>query len=298
MSEQMITYAKPRRAARIEAEEKELEDLLKAQAEQNKPKEEEPVVKEPEEEIEVEEKPKDKPKAKKPPKDDEEELSGEEKTYKKRYGDLRTHSQNERRELLARIEKLESKNEDVIVPTSEEDFDKFIKQYPQVASFVTTVADKKAKELFSQAETRLSRLDEIQAEVDRKAAEATILEAHSDFNKLKDSDEFHDWAEEQPKWVRDALYENDDDARSVIRVVDLYKIDNGLTPSAKKAKEKSAASSVKSKSSEPDIDKAGKKYVESVVDKMSSDQYEKEQDDILRAIREGNFVFDVTGGAR
>ena len=38
------------------------------------------------------------------------------------------------------------------------------------------------------------------------------------------SDEFHDWVDEQPKWVQDALYENSDDPASVIRVIDLYKI--------------------------------------------------------------------------
>ena len=42
-----------------------------------------------------------------------------------------------------------------------------------------------------------------------------------------ESDTFHDWAEEQPKWVQDALYENADDPASVVRVIDLYKSDKG-----------------------------------------------------------------------
>ena len=45
---------------------------------------------------------------------------------------------------------------------------------------------------------------------------------------IRDSDEFHEWAEEQPKWVQDALYENDNDARSAARAIDLYKADMGI----------------------------------------------------------------------
>jgi hypothetical protein len=65
-------------------------------------------------------------------------------------------------------------------------------------------------------------------------AENVIRKSHPDFDELRDSDEFHNWAEEQPKWVRDALYENMDDPASVIRVIDLYKVDNGYDTSAKK----------------------------------------------------------------
>jgi hypothetical protein len=42
-------------------------------------------------------------------------------------------------------------------------------------------------------------------------------------------DTFHKWAEDQPKWVQDALYENTEDAKSVARVIDLYKVDQGIT---------------------------------------------------------------------
>jgi hypothetical protein len=42
------------------------------------------------------------------------------------------------------------------------------------------------------------------------------MAAHPDFGTIRDSDEFHEWAEEQPKWVQDALYENDSDARSAL----------------------------------------------------------------------------------
>ena len=71
---------------------------------------------------------------------------------------------------------------------------------------------------------------------------------HPDFIEIRQDDAFHTWAEAQPKWVQNALYENIDDAQSVARVIDLYKVDKGIT-NKKKAKpsEKAAASSVKNK---------------------------------------------------
>ena len=36
------------------------------------------------------------------------------------------------------------------------------------------------------------------------------MRLHPDFDEIRDGDEFHEWAEDQPKWVQDALYENDD----------------------------------------------------------------------------------------
>lgn len=296
MSEQMISYAKPRRSARLEREEKELEELMN----QNKaPQEEEEEPKEEVQKENPEPKPEEKDsKSEETQEQEEEDLPKEEKTFKKRYGDLRRHSQKVEQELRDRIEQLEKKNPEVVPPTSDEDLEDWAKKYPQVASIVMTIAEKKAEEKFKGAEERLAQIDELQAEANRKTAEAKITESHPDFGSIRDSDDFHDWAEEQPKWVQDALYENDDDPRSVIRVVDLYKVDKGMTDKDKKNNRKTAATSVKSKASEPDADLSGKKFRESQVAKMSDREYESNEEAIMEAMRSGNFVYDMSGGAR
>ena len=56
---------------------------------------------------------------------------------------------------------------------------------------------------------------------------------HPDFVQIREDDKFHNWAKDQPKWVQDALYENQDDAKSVSRVLDLYKTDMGITKKVK-----------------------------------------------------------------
>jgi len=131
-------------------------------------------------------------------------------------------------------EKLEAAKSDTSVrpPKSDEDIEAWASKHPDVAAIVETIAEKKAAERFADANERFKELDDAKYEATRTRAETEIRKAHSDFDDLREADEFHDWVDEQPKWVRDALYENSDDAGSVIRVLDLYKVDNGLTPSA------------------------------------------------------------------
>jgi hypothetical protein len=138
------------------------------------------------------------------------------------------------------------------------------------------------------------------AEATKDKAEVELMRIHPDFNDIRGSDDFHDWAEEQPKWVQDALYENDNDARSAGRAIDLYKSDKGIGKEIKTKSDKSAALEVSTKNTRTKVDttEAGKKIRESAVQKMSAQQYEKQADTIMEAIRSGNFIYDVSGSAR
>ena len=231
----------------------------------------------------------------------EETLSPEERSFKKRYGDLRRHMQQKEKEWETKLEALQKSSErmGIIPPKSDEDIEEWSRQYPDVAGIVETIAAKKAQEMFERANTRIKELDEAQAEAERVKAENEIRKSHSDFDDLRGSDEFHDWADEQPKWVRDALYENSDDPASVIRVIDLYKSDKGLTNEAKKAKTKAAAKTVTKRSrTEVDLVDANGMIRESEVAKMSDKEFEERSNEINAAMRSGKFVYDVTGSAR
>jgi len=232
----------------------------------------------------------------------EENLSPEEKTYKKRHTDARKYIN----EQDARIKALEQRlnNPDpaagIRPPKSDEDIGAWAEKYPDVAAIVETIAEKKAQEKFSQAEGRLQRIDEINAEAERTKAETEIRKSHSDFDELKASDAFHDWADVQPKWVKDALYENSDDPMSVVRVIDLYKVDNGMDTRGRKSSTKKAASAVVSKRNSASLeqDTSIPKYTESMVEKMSMADYEKNQDAILQASRDNPNFYDISGAAR
>ena len=230
------------------------------------------------------------------------ELTDEEKSFKTRYGDVRRHLAAKEKEYNAKIKELEDQlgqTKKLVPPKSDEDLQAWVNKYPDVAGMVETIADKRAKQMFDRANIQLEELSKAKEEATRSQAENAIREAHSDFDDLRDSDEFHNWVEEQPKWVQNALYENTDDAPSVVRVLDLYKVDNGLTRSDRKNKTKAAASLVdKGSKARVDITESSSKIRESDVQKMSDKDYEKNAEIIHEAIKSGKFVYDISGNAR
>tara|TARA_X000001388_G_scaffold20106_1_gene13285 strand:- start:83 stop:982 length:900 start_codon:yes stop_codon:yes gene_type:complete len=231
--------------------------------------------------------------------------NAEEKTFKKRYGDLRRHSQEKEREFQTQLDELKVQLEkatkkEIKLPKSDEDIETWAKEYPDVAAIVETIAMKKAKEQSDSITKRLKEIDELNAKTAKDKAEVELLKIHPDFTNIRESDDFHEWAEEQPKWVQDALYENSEDARSAARAIDLYKSDRNIGKADKGTSNKSAATEVKTKNtrSVPDAENKANKILESQVQKMSANEYEKQSDTIMEAIRSGNFVYDISGSAR
>ena len=228
----------------------------------------------------------------------------EEKSYKKRYADLRRGSQKAKEDLEKRIGSLESQlkqsaEQEIQLPKSDEDIDSWARQYPDVAAIVETIAIKKAREQQAGLEDRVKEIDAMRESATRDRAEVELLKVHPDFGEIRDSDEFHDWADEQPKWVQDALYENENDARSASRAIDLYKSDMNIKTN-KPSNTKDAAKSVNTRNtrSQPDAEANNNKLSESRVNKMTTKEYEKHQDEIMEAIRGGNFIYDISGSAR
>ena len=264
---------------RIKRDEEELEQLKKAQRG--------------EVEEEVQEEQEDEP------------ANAEEKTFKKRYSDLRRHQQKQAEELKKEIDDLKRQlsvaaQKEMRLPKSDEDIEEWAKEYPDVAAIVETIAMKKAREQATALEERMKVIDEMQMSATKEKAEAELMRLHPDFGEIRDSDDFHDWAEEQPKWVQDALYENDNDARSAARAIDLYKADKGIKSEKKSKKDKGAAEAVSTKNtrSTPQADESSTYLKESQVQAMSPQEYEKRSDEIMEAIRTGKFIYDMSGSAR
>ena len=236
---------------------------------------------------------------------EEEPTTPEEKTFKKRYGDLRRHTQEKEQQFQKQLDDLKEQltkatKKEMKLPKSDEDIQAWAEQYPDVAAIVETIAIKKATEQSNDIKKRLKEIDELNASTVKEKAEVELMKIHPDFDTIRDSEDFHDWAEEQPKWVQDALYENDNDARSAARAIDLYKSDRGISKETKTKNDTSAARSVTSKGTRSTIDAKGSsnKILESSVQKMTAQQYEKNADTIMESIRSGNFVYDVSGNAR
>ena len=236
--------------------------------------------------------------------------NAEEKTFKKRYGDLRRHTQQQQKEHEEKISALESQlskatKAQIKLPKSEKELEAWSNDYPDVAAIIETIAIKKSKEQSKDLEKRLDEINKLQTSAKREKAEAELLSLHPDFQTIRETEEFHTWAEAQPKWIQDALYENETDAHSAARAIDLYKVDHGLEQVSKSNKKKrdtskDAARAIDTKTSKaaPELNKNSGKWKESTVDKMSSEQYEKNADSIMEAIRAGEFIYDISGSAR
>lgn len=236
----------------------------------------------------------------------EENLDPEEQTYKKRYGDLRTHLNNlterhreEIRRMQEQIDTLSKK--EFKLPKSEEELQEFAKQYPDVYKVVESVALKYANEATKTLEKEVLDVRKQALIAAREKAEAKLLKLHPDFDEIRQDPAFHEWAKMQPQFVQDALYKNETDHLAAARAIDLYKADVGITTKktrSKKETAKEAASHVPAgRSSDPtafndDIIK------ESQVAKMSQHEYELNEERIFKAIRAGKFVYDLSGAAR
>ncbi len=280
---------KNKNAERIKKDEEELQELLKAREEGTAPTEEVKEASAPE-------------KGEEATKEDEN-LSKEELSFKKRYGDLRRHMASKDKETEERIKALEDQlskatRNELVLPKSEDEIAEWSKKYPDVAGIVETIADKKARQRAGELDKRVQDIEKMRVEAVKEKAEAELLKLHPDFMDIREDDKFHDWADSQPKWVQDALYENVDDAKSVARVIDLYKIDAGITTKKSDSK-KSAATAVNTRSkASPTADESNNYIRESQVDKMSDKEYAKNQEAIMEAMRSGKFVYDLSGAAR
>ena len=224
----------------------------------------------------------------------EDEPNKEEESWKKRYGDLRRHSQKQKESLEARIAELEKAKTPVnganTPPTNPEDVKAWVEKFPQVAAIIQALAEDKAKTLYGEDIQSLKR----DTEREKRSKEiAKIYKSHPDFDEIKEDDNFHDWAENQPEFIQDFVYKGSSD--QVIWAVSKYKESLEKTPDPSKEAAKAVG---KGGRSAPTSGDGKRRFLESEVDDMSADEYSELEEEISKAIREGRFVYDISGAAR
>jgi len=226
-------------------------------------------------------------------------VGAEEETFKKRYGDLRRHTQTllqQKDQEIANVrQQLETAAKGQIrFPKTDEEIDAWSKKYPDVAKIVDTIAQKRAGEVMDGLRQGEERLRKLETQLTRKDAEQQLLRMHPDFAQIRQDPAFHEWVQLQPSNIQDALYKNNTDARAAARAIDLYKIDTKKS----KSSNKSAAQAVGPTSSTPPPANGNFKYSESMVDKMSSADFAKHEEAIIEAMSSGKFLYDLSGAAR
>tara|TARA_R110002153_G_scaffold75629_3_gene195400 strand:- start:162 stop:932 length:771 start_codon:yes stop_codon:yes gene_type:complete len=228
------------------------------------------------------------------------EPTGEESTYKKRYGDLRRHSQQLMQQKDQEVTRLQDQlssaaKGQIKFPKTDAEIDQWTKKYPDVANIVDTIARKRANEALAEGEKKMENLKKLESKLTRQEAEQALIKLHPDFDSIRRDPAFHDWVAMQPMYIQDALYKNNADATAAARAVDLYKADTKKATSNNRG----AATSVGRTSSGGITPSTGKgNYSESMVEKMSDAEYDKHEAAILESMRGNKFVYDISGAAR
>ena len=217
--------------------------------------------------------------------------------YKKRYDDLKKHYDSKLNEFKSReqelIEEATSNRTEYKAPKSPEELEEFKNNYPDVYEVVETVAHLQSETKAKVLEERLSKLQERENNLVRQSAEKRLTERHPDFEDIRNSDDFHGWAKEQPKSIQDWIYSNASDADLASRALDLFKKDFGIDlpkdMSSSKQTRKSAADmvSTKTKSIEPNQQKV---WSEKEIAAMSIAEFDKYESEISEAMQYGRIV--------
>lgn len=236
---------------------------------------------------------------------EEQSSSQEEDTFKKRYGDLRRHMQQtvdaKDRELEKLRQELRSKEqEEFSLPTSEEEIEAWATKYPEVAKIVDSIAQKRAREASSEVEKNMSDLRKMKQQLEREKAEHELKRLHPDFDAIRSQKGFHDWVSQQPQYLQDALYKNENDAIAAARAIDLYKADMGMITEKRSDSElkKEAAKAVRKGEQSRPSSTPSKQWSESRVAALKPYEYEKFEEEILSAMQNQSFVYDMSGAAR
>ena len=214
--------------------------------------------------------------------------------YKKRYDDLKRHYDDKVNECKQREQEgLAQTPVSYTAPKTPEDLEKFRQEYPDLYDTVETVAHLRSTEQVTQLQGQLEAIQQRESEIIRREAEADLIAKHPDFEEIRGSDNFHEWADTQPEQIQAWIYNNPDNAQLASKAIDLYKIESGIQTQTKSRskpkKEGSAADMVSTKTQAIDA-KEPKIWTEREIAAMSLDQFDKYEAEIQQAISEGRVV--------
>jgi chromosome segregation ATPase len=215
--------------------------------------------------------------------------------WQKRYSDLRKHLANKEKEWSQKLDEISNElktKTSTELPRTKEEVEKWVKKYPDVARIVRALAKEEANNTGREFDDRVKELEKLKESISLEKAKSDLLRIHPDFDDISESEDFAEWVEAAPKWVQTAIYD-DLDVASAASAIKLYKVEKGIKP---RNSEKEAALAVKTPKNTTPIDDESKTWLtESKVQKMSPREYEAKEEEIFKAMREGKFIYDISG---
>ena len=152
------------------------------------------------------------------------------------------------------------------------------------------IVDKKFEDL----KKDLKRLKELIQDANKEKAEARLARMHPDFEQIRESDDFHSWAESQPEAIKGWVYGNATNAELASRAIDLFKQDTGKSKSKEVSGDLVAASEMVKVKNSKEIGYGSKKiWTRSQIAAMSQSEFDKNEKAITEAMSEGRVVNDM-----
>ena len=219
--------------------------------------------------------------------------------YKKRYDDLKRHYDDKVNTFKQKEEELHAQlranRPKYKAPKSKEELNEFKKNYPDVYDVVESVAHTQATKEMEDLKEEINSLRTKNTEISKKEAESTLARLHPDFNTIRESDEFHQWADSQPEEIKGWIYSNATNATLASRAIDLFKQDVGKLKSKDEVSGDlvPASEMIQIKNSK-DVGYGSKKiWTRSQIAAMSQSEFDKNEKAITEAMSEGRVVNDM-----
>ena len=219
--------------------------------------------------------------------------------YKKRYDDLKRYYDRKLGDWTTKEGDLKAQLKEnrpkYSPPKSEEELKIFKEEYPDIYGVVETVSHLQSRNEMTSLQEEVESLKKKNDSLAAREAQLELSRLHPDFGDIKESDDFHSWADEQPNEIKSWIYENNNNGKLAARAVDLYKKDRGLvldkkTTIGKHSKNEGADLLVKTKEQIGQPTDQQVIFKKSDINKMSENEFMKYEKDILIAQREGRVV--------
>jgi hypothetical protein len=223
-------------------------------------------------------------------------VTAEEKAFKKRYDDLKRHYDKTLSKHKTEVTKLRTQVEqsanEMLPPKDPNELQAWKQKYPDVYDVIETVALNQADARAKKLEEKYQFLQEQQTQIAKEKAEVELLKRHPDFQEIRATDNFHDWAQKQDPTIQGWLYDNADNADLAARAIDLYKMDAGITSKKSKTKtdniKKEAAKAITSTKKANQVNVTEKKiWSVEEISKLKPFEFDKYEKDIMEARKEG-----------
>jgi len=218
--------------------------------------------------------------------------------YKKRYDDLKKHYDGRVNSFKAREDELlaeiRSNRPKYKAPKSADELAAFKKEYPDVYGVVESVSHLQASKETEDLKQEIKNLKELNQAANKEKAEARLARLHPDFEQIRESDDFHSWAESQPEAIKGWVYGNATNAELASRAIDLFKQDTGKSKSKEVSGDLVAASEMVKVKNSKEIGYGSKKiWTRSQIAAMSQSEFDKNEKAITEAMSEGRVINDM-----